>query len=213
MKKLLNITAVMLLIAAPFVLISCKKSDNNNVTPSGTTNIATLTDYEKESLLHMREEEKLARDIYTYMLNKWGLNIYSNISNSEQKHMDAVLGLLNTYGLVDPVGNNPVGVFKNAELQNLYNTLIEKGDNSLMDALTVGATIEDMDLYDIRIAKEKINNSDIISVYNNLAKGSRNHMREFYSQITSRGGSYIPQYITQSEMDAIINSPKEMGKE
>lgn len=213
MKKLLNITAVMLLIAAPFVLISCKKSDNNNVTPSGTSTTATLTDYEKESLLHMREEEKLARDIYTYMLNKWGLNIYSNISNSEQKHMDAVLGLLNTYGLVDPVGNNPAGVFKNAELQNLYNTLIEKGDNSLMDALTVGATIEDMDLYDIRIAKEKINNSDIISVYNNLAKGSRNHMREFYSQITSRGGSYIPQYITQSEMDAIINSPKEMGKE
>lgn len=213
MKKLLNVTAVMLLIAASFVLMSCKKSDSTNVNPTGTTTTQTLTDYEKESLLHMREEEKLARDVYSYMLNKWGLNIYSNISSSEQKHMDAVLGLLNTYGIADPVGNNPAGVFKNAELQNLYNTLIAKGDISLMDALTVGATIEDMDLYDIRIAKEKISNADIISVYNNLAKGSRNHMREFYSQLTSRGGSYTPQYITQSEMDAIINSPKEMGKE
>lgn len=211
MKKLLNVTAVMLLIAAPFVLMSCKKSDSNNITPSATT--TTLTDYEKESLLHMREEEKLARDVYSYMLNKWGLNIYSNIGSSEQKHMDAVLGLLNTYGIADPVGNNAAGVFKNAELQTLYNTLIAKGDISLMDALTVGATIEDMDLYDIRIAKEKISNADIISVYDNLAKGSRNHMREFYSQITNRSGSYTPQYITQSEMDAIINSPKEMGKE
>ncbi|MBS1771702.1 MAG: DUF2202 domain-containing protein [Bacteroidetes bacterium] len=192
--------------------MSCKKSDNNNITPSATNTTQTLTDQEKESLLHMREEEKLARDVYTYMLNKWGLSIYGNISSSEQRHMDAVLSLLNTYGITDPVGNNPEGVFKNTELQNLYNTLITKGNISLMDALIVGATIEDMDLYDIRVAKEKISNVDIISVYDNLAKGSRNHMREFYSQLTSRGGSYTPQYITQTEFNDIINSAKEMGR-
>lgn len=215
MKKLLNLTATMLLIAAPFVLMSCKKSnDNNNITPSGTTTTTTtqtLTDYEKESLLHIREEEKLARDVYSYMLNKWGLSIYSNISNSEQRHMDAVLGLLNTYGIADPVGNNPAGIFKNTELQNLYNTLIAKGDLSLMDALTVGATIEDLDLNDLKTAKANISNPDIINVYENLAKGSRNHMREFYSQITGNGGAYSPQYITREEFEAIINSPKEMG--
>lgn len=211
MKKLMNVTAVMLLLTAPFVLMSCKKSDNNNVNPSGTTTTQTLTDYEKESLLHIREEEKLARDVYTYLHGTWGLYIYSNISSSEQRHMDAVLSLLNTYNITDPVGNNAAGIFKNVDLQNLYNTLIAKGDVSLVNALEVGATIEDLDLYDLKIAKEKISNSDIISVYDNLAKGSRNHMREFYSQLKSNGSTYTPQYITKEEFEAIINSPKEMG--
>lgn len=210
MKKLLNVTTIMLFAIATFGLMSCNKSNSNDVNPSVTT-IQPLTDYERESLLHIREEEKLARDVYTHLLDKWGLNIYSNISSSEQKHMDAVLGLLNTYGIADPVGNNTAGVFKDTELQNLYNTLIAKGDLSLIDALTVGATIEDMDLYDLKIAKVKISKPDIINVYDNLAKGSRNHMREFYSQIKTNGGSYTPQYITKEEFETIINSPKEMG--
>lgn len=212
MNKQLKTIVVILIATAPAGLISCKKSDN--VTPAvtnDTTAVQPVSDYEKTSLIHMREEEKLAHDVYTLMLNKWGLNIYANISNSEQKHMEAVLGLLNTYKIADPVGNNGEGVFRDTSLQNLYNDLIAKGSLSLVDALEVGAMIEDMDLHDLKAARANITHADITTVYDNLAKGSRNHMREFYSQLSSRGVTYQPQFITKEELNAIITTPKEMG--
>ena len=159
----------------------------------------------------MREEEKLARDVYITLYSKWGSTIFSNISNSEQTHMDAVLMLLNKYGLADPVGSNPVGVFSNASLQNLYHQLVAQGTASLLNAYKTGATIEDLDIYDLTKALISVDNQDIRLVYNMLAKGSRNHMRSFYGNILNLGGTYIPQYITQAEFDAIINSPMETG--
>ena len=59
----------------------------------------------------MREEEKLARDVYLAMDDLWGLRVFSQISWSEQNHMDAVLAVLDKYGVLDPVGDNPTGVF------------------------------------------------------------------------------------------------------
>jgi hypothetical protein len=50
-----------------------------------------------------------------------GVNIFTNISSSEQTHMESVLLLLNKYSLTVTVGSNAVGVFSNATLQNLYN--------------------------------------------------------------------------------------------
>ena len=76
-----------------------------------------LTDYEIEALLFMREEEKLARDVYLAMYEVWGTPIFSNIAGSEQAHMDAVAYLLEAYGLEDPVAGNPNGIFENDELQ------------------------------------------------------------------------------------------------
>ena len=44
-----------------------------------------------------------------------------------------------------------------------------------------------------------------------LAKGSRNHMRNYFSNLKSYGFTYVPQFITQYDLDAIINSPMERG--
>ena len=159
----------------------------------------------------MREEEKLARDVYITLYNKWGVTIFTNISNSEQTHMDAILMLLNKYSLIDPVGSNGVGVFANTTLQTLYNQLVAKGSASVLDAYKVGATIEDLDIFDLSNALINIDNQDIRLVYDNLNKGSRNHMRSFYKNIINAGGSYTPQYITQAQFDAIISSAMETG--
>ncbi|MDP2030099.1 MAG: DUF2202 domain-containing protein [Thiobacillus sp.] len=51
----------------------------------------------KTDLLFMREEEKLARDVYLTLYETWGLAVFSNIASSEQSHMDALLKLLRTY--------------------------------------------------------------------------------------------------------------------
>ncbi len=220
MKKVL-ITRCFLLFAAALVIsvTSCSKDD----TLANNGNIANLkaliTSLPKEplnsteltSLSFMREEEKLARDVYTTFYNKWGVNIFTNISGSEQTHMESVLLLLNKYSLTDPVGSNAVGVFSNATLQNLYTQLVTQGNISILDAYKVGATIEDLDIFDLKTALIDIDNQDIRLVYDNLKKGSRNHMRSFYKNLLNVGGSYTPKYITQAEFDAIINSAMETG--
>ncbi len=197
--------------------ISCSKnSNNNNQKDNLSSQINSLPKEplnadEQATLSFMREEEKLARDVYVFLYNKWRTNIFTNISSSEQTHMDAILQLLNKYNLPDPAGSNGPGVYTSTILQNLYIQLTTQGTISIPEALKVGATIEDLDIYDLKAALTKVDNQDITLVYNNLMKGSRNHLRSFYSNILNVGGTYIPQFITQAEFDAIINSPMETG--
>jgi hypothetical protein len=176
-----------------------------------TLPMQTISDEESKSLIHMREEEKLARDVYIAMFNKYGLRIFENISSSEQTHTDAILQLLTKYAIKDPVGVNAVGVFTDPGLQALYTSLVNSGNVSILEAYKVGATIEDLDLNDLKNDLLKVDNQDIILVYQMLSKGSRNHMRNFYSNLKSYGFTYLPQFISQSDLDAIINSAMERG--
>jgi hypothetical protein len=171
----------------------------------------SISDAEKISLLHMREEEKLARDVYITLYNKHGVKIFDNISISEQTHTNSILQLLTKYSIIDPVGSNDVGVFTDTSLQVLYNTLVATGSVSIIEAYKVGTTIEDLDLFDLKNDLLKVDNQDIILVYQMLSKGSRNHMRNFYSNLKALGFIYVPQFISQSELDAIINSAMERG--
>lgn len=198
------------------LLVSCKKdeaaSPNNDIpTQINAFPKELLNNDETLSLKWMREEEKLAHDVYVTLFNKWGIPIFTNIAASEQTHTNAVLSLLNKYSLPDPVGNNAVGVFSDTTLQNLYTQLVGQGSKSLLDGFKVGATIEDLDIFDLNNWMTKVDNQDIKFVYQNLTKGSRNHMRSFYGQVISSGGTYTAQFISQAELEAIINSPKETG--
>jgi hypothetical protein len=125
--------------------------------------------------------------------------------------MDAVLQLLTKYNLPDPIGDNKAGEFSNTKLQELYNQLTAQGSTSLADALKVGATIEDLDIFDLETALTEINSQDIRTVYENLNRGSRNHLRAFYSNLVSRGETYVPQYISQTAFDSIVSRSKESG--
>jgi hypothetical protein len=130
----------------------------------------------------MLEEEKLARDVYKKMYERYGLKVFSNISQSEQKHMDQILCLLNDYAIDDPA-QETIGVFQNSTLQTLYDNLTKQGNISLVEALKVGATIEDVDIYDLLDFTIQTENPAIISIFENLTSGSRNHMRTFTKQL------------------------------
>ena len=170
-----------------------------------------LDDNELAGLLLMREEEKLARDVYEYMHQKYNMKIFENIMHSEEVHMFAIKVMIEKYGLEDPVDNSPAGIFKNSKLQEIYNALITKGDKSLTDALVVGTIIEDLDINDLNELIEESSNKDLIYVYENLNLGSRNHLRAFYRNVLNKGGEYTPQYISQDEFDAILSGNKEFG--
>ena len=133
-----------------------------------------------EGLLYMREEEKVARDVYIALGNKWNLRVFKNISRSEQRHMDALLVLIERYGLTDPIGENKEGIFTNAELQAMYDDLIAKGSLSIKDALQAGVLIEETDIKDLDEQLSTLSEeSDIAFVYRNLKRGSENHLAAF----------------------------------
>ena len=171
----------------------------------------SLSDAEISGLMHLREEEKLAQDVYLFLYQKYGTNIFNNIGQSESTHMAAVGSLIEKYDLIDPVDTNGPGVFENQELQDLYNSLVAQGSESLLAAYQVGATIEDLDLYDLAQMLTQVDNQDITLVYENLSKGGRNHMRSFFCKITGEGATYTAQFIDHALLEAIVNSPKETG--
>lgn len=170
-----------------------------------------ISETERDGLVFMREEEKLARDVYTALYEKWGVPIFKNISRSEQTHTDAIRSLLEKYQIADPAATTASGVFVNQDLQKLYTVLVTEGETSLVDALRVGALIEDLDIVDLQKRIGVTDNADVIFVYENLMKGSRNHLRSFVGQLTKNGATYEPAYLSAEEYVAIINSPRETG--
>ena len=194
------------LIALAFVLTvlgSCSNDDDVQL-----LQVATLSQQEIEDLTFLREEEKLARDVYLFSFDKYGEAIFNNISQSEQQHMDQVLLLLNTYQLSDPASTER-GVFTNQVLQGLYNDLTAQSNISLVEALKVGATIEDLDINDIDDFESRTNKSDILNTYDKLNCGSRNHLRSYVSQLAVNGSSYVPQFISLDKFNEIITSANE----
>lgn len=171
-----------------------------------------LSQEEIEGLYLMREEEKLARDVYYKLYSIWGQRTFSNIADSENQHMSMVGILIERYNLTDPIQEDIKGEFKNEELQTLYNNLIEKGSKSLLDALIVGATVEDLDIKDLEELLAQTDNKDITMIYENLQKGSRNHIRTFVAKIEQNGGNYSAQYISQEELEEILATSKETGR-
>ena len=184
-------------------LISCNTNDD---TDAVLDNI-NLIQSDKDALLFMLEEEKLARDTYIYLDNLWSINVFGNIKNSEQAHMDAIANLLDnsliTYSIL------PEGEFLNQELQNYYNLFVANGSISQDNALQIGATIEDLDIVDLERFMGATTNSEILAVFNSLQCGSRNHIRSFVSAIENNEATYEPQFLTQEEYNQIINNANE----
>lgn len=196
----------LLLILLLFVILLGSPGPAVQAAPALARGQTGLTQAEIDSLLFMREEEKLAHDVYVVMYARWRLAVFSNISSAESNHMAALKTLLDRYGVPDPVKGNGTGVFVNQDLQVLYDTLIARGNTSLSEALKVGGLIEEVDIVDLETRLALTKRSDIINVYNNLIDGSCNHLRAFSSNLQRRTGeTYQPQILSLADYQAIIN--------
>lgn len=212
------------------VFSSCTKEDMNtstasilNVSETGTSSIlvsnleavlsesALWEENELDILLTMKEEEKLARDVYTALNLKWNSRVFSNISAAENTHMNAIIFLLQNYGS-DYTSVLEPGKFTNSTFQSLYEELVAKGSVSTGEALKVGALIEEMDITDLVGSLENVTNESISIVFENLERGSRNHLRAFNRQLSFLELSYSPVYLSIDEYNQIVNSPTESGR-
>lgn len=225
--KIFSISAIAL-----FIAMGCNQAESNPAEPNMSNGINgtddgsfsavidsltvigtdSLSADEVSGLLFMREEEKLARDVYAVFGAEYNARVFLTITQSEQRHMDAVKMLIDRYGLTDPVGSRPAGDFADHELQTLYDVLLQSGKQNLADAYAAGATIEEVDIVDLQKRLALTDNDDIAFVYNNLMRGSRNHLRAFVRNLSSQGITYVPKHLSQTEFDDIINSGVERGR-
>lgn len=170
--------------------------------------VGVLADEEERAILYLREEEKLARDLYTAFYDKWNIRTFSQISLSEQNHMDSMKLLVDRYGLEDPVLSEP-GKFSDEKLQQIFDDLLARGLTSRGESLKVAAMVEDMDIMDFRVEQKKTGKPDLLAIYENLERGSRNHLRAFGRQLSKENIRYEATFLTQEEIDSIMASPNE----
>jgi hypothetical protein len=186
------------------------------VTPASaeemTVSSVNLSADEEAGLIFMREEEKLAQDVYMTLYAQWGLPLFQNIANSEATHTSAIKVLLDRYGIADPTEGNGVGEFTNPDLQKLYDQLVGRGSQSLAEALKVGAAIEEIDILDLQTRLAQTTSADIQLVYGNLLKGSQNHLRAFTSTLQRQTGeTYVPQYLDAASYTSLSGSTGQRG--
>jgi len=190
------------------------QTGNGNGTGTSVLDIpaSDLSPEETAALIFMREEEKLARDVYNTLYGVWGQPTFTNIAASEQAHMDEVKLLLDRYNLADPALDP--GSFTDPNLQSLYDQLVAQGSISLTDALKVGAAIEEIDILDLQERLAQTDNADLQQVFNNLMMGSYNHLNAFTSVLlTQTGETYQPQYLSAEAYAAIVTGQSGNGNQ
>ena len=171
--------ALVFVLGAPAVAQNGPQANGKGPGPGIASAGEPLTAEETAVMLYMREEEKLARDVYQYFFEKWNLVIFENISASEDQHMNAIVRKLDRYGVSDPGADYPAGVYANQELNQLYATLTAQGAVSAQAALEVGVFIEETDISDLEEALVRTDKLDVKRVYTNLLNGSYNHLEAF----------------------------------
>ena len=204
-----SLALIVTVAVSPVWAVGDKVRSDNAAGPAGTTgggeaepnrgntigpndqSLDVLTDAEIEDITYMRQEEKLARDVYLTLYNHYVeidpifAQIFGNISESEQRHMDSVKGLIDKYGLEDPVTNDAVGSFSNPIFVELFEKLVDLETVNKCGALSVGIFIEETDIADIEAALNHVTARDVSRVFNNLLSGSWNHWNAFTSQFVS----------------------------
>ena len=180
---------------------------------SGLVNAQSLSENEKAGILLMREEEKMARDVYQTLNEKWDQMPFAHISESEIRHMAEMKLLIDKHKLQDPVEKtaDKRGEYENQMLKSLYEDLTASGKTSLEAAFRAGAKVEEVDIRDLKEAMARTSNEEIKSTYTYLVRASENHLRAFVRNLKRLGVDYTPVVMDKKEFEAIINSDKGKG--
>lgn len=204
-------------LAAAALLAGCggnqRAATDSHSTGNGSTEASTspLARAEADTLRSMREEEKLARDLYA-AFEPSGFE-FARIQGMERHHFAMIGMLLERYQLPDPAASQPAGVFTDPALQAQYAELHERGTKSRADAYAVATEIEDQSLHDLQAAIEGTTHDDIRHAYAMLAQMTRNHLRVFYTGLAAEGGAYSPKYLDRPAFDRVVAAPMEpMGR-
>jgi len=201
MKKVaVYMAALLLVVVSTTTVVTAQAAQEMQL----QTEIAQAT--EQDGILLMREEEKLARDVYLALYETWNLRTFSNIARAEQRHIDAVAALMKYKGIDDQLTDALPGVFTIPKMATLYEELVARGSQSVTEALKVAAFIEDLDIYDLELLIAEAQDETTIRVYENLLAGSEQHMRAFVGQLSRFGETYESVYIDAERLSEILKT-------
>ena len=186
----LNLAAAAMLTAT---MVGCNKAEDPI-----TTDTSVFTDTQLENLHFMQEEEKLARDVYIALYDQWADHPYSNISYSEQTHMDAIQDVLDQYEITSLM-HTDTAVFNNGALQALYDSLVAVGNTDQQLAIMIGAEIEEIDILDLENAlANEFTEGVVYDTYNNLLSASKKHLAAYTKYMENHLDTfYTPRHMTQ----------------
>lgn len=162
-----------------------------------------LTAREIEGILFIREEEKVARDLYQAYYDEFNLTVFSDLARSEQSHMDSIKIAVDKYGLEDPVIEEQ-GVFTNQTLKQMYDQLLASGKQSEEDALKASAAFEEISIIDLEKELSVTQAEDVRLIYEGLLAGSRKHLRSYVRDLQEMGISYIPRHLNSGEYNETV---------
>ncbi|MFA4849013.1 MAG: DUF2202 domain-containing protein [Methanoregula sp.] len=224
MSKLLSITLMFVVCMLAFTAGCSQPAAKTVVTPTVTIAVpdsgatqkafnaipqAPLNASETADILYLQEAEKFDRDLNNALYGMHNdLPVFLHIANAAQVYMVADNVILQRYGIPNPE-KDAVGSFTNPVLQQMYNTDINSGLSSAIDALKYSTTFEDMHIADLQAAIGRTDNNDLQFIYRQELASSRNNLRALNQWITAYGGTYTPTYITKSYYNEIISTPAE----
>lgn len=155
-------------------------TDPTPTPPTAPASAAALDQATADALTFMREEERMARDLYTALdEHHGGLAPFTRIKDAEQRHFDALGRLLPRFGLDDPAAGATVGEYADADLQSRYDGWLERGLTSQDEALKVGIELETADIADLEKLIADTDNAQVERILTNLLRGSRHHLDAF----------------------------------
>ena len=199
------------------ILAACAGDSTDAATEPATADLVlaatsqTVDQADIDNLLFMRQEEKLAADVYNVLYDQWGLRPFANIEQAELTHQAEVSAVLASLGIEDPIDALAPGEFIDPALQDLYDDLVERGMISAQEALMVGALIEEVDIADLRQRASEV--PEIDALYARLEAGSNNHLRAFVRSLEGFGVEYDAQVLETADVAAIVAADNTMGHE
>lgn len=204
---------------------------------SGTTraavsddNAAVLDFNEQTHLVFICEEEQLAHDVYRVLGNRFPeIDIFADMEANREHSRCTVLDLLRRYRVSVPRVNDNIGVFSwgiyGRYFMEKYLVLTNQGSTSPLNALYVGAFMEELDIQEISECPKAIvdinngiseksacgkgytDNPEVLRIYESLLDESRMHLRRLVVAIEQQigAGKYQAQVLSQDEVNAILS--------
>jgi hypothetical protein len=165
----------------------------------------SLSDDDRRTLLHVSEQEKLARDLYVTLSETWRLDVFHTTSGSEDIHADALRTLLGRYKLPDPALGLGRGEFSRSDLAERYDDLIARARFSPVEALKAAASVEELEIDDMSTRLARVQATEIQNVLESVVSSDKHHLRSLVVALRKLGHTYIPTRLPADQYDLILD--------
>lgn len=169
----------------------------------GSTEPIVLGETARAALRFQLDEERMAGELYLALGEMHAARPFTNIPRAEARHRELLQNLAARAGLPIPAAT-VAGRYETAAIQARYDALLARGRGSPLEALKVGALVEEQDIADLRALAITTDQAELKAAIAALERGSQHHLNAFVRNLEARGVSYAPQVLDAEVYAALI---------